>query len=231
MPSNLTEWDARHLATAQDPWPEPASIVQELLPILPLGPALDLACGAGRHSLLLARRPQRVTAIDGSSVALRILEERAFSMQLPVRRAEQIENLSDPAEPGISLVQADLEDVTLPASAFELILCFQYLQRSLFPQIEQALAPGGMLLFETFTKAQLEFSGGPHNPAFLLESGELRNAYPALDVLFYRELRAGQGIASLAAQKPRREGRQNAIVQSSTSLQTVVCNPLRGFVF
>jgi hypothetical protein len=57
------------------------------------------------------------------------------------------------------------------------------------------------LLFETFTRAQLEFNGGPRNPEYLLRSGELRNAFSGLRVLFYRELRAGQGIASLMAQK------------------------------
>jgi hypothetical protein len=57
------------------------------------------------------------------------------------------------------------------------------------------------VLFETFTRAQLDFAGGPRNPAHLLDLGELRNAFPRLAVLFYRELRAGQGIASLVARK------------------------------
>jgi len=68
--------------------------------------------------------------------------------------------------------------------------------------IQDALLPGGMVVFETYTRAQMEFAHGPHNPAFLLETGELRNAFPSLDLVFYRELRAGQGIASLVAQKP-----------------------------
>ena len=61
-----------------------------------------------------------------------------------------------------------------------------------------------MLLFETFTMAQLNYSGGPRNPAHLLALGELRTAFPELHVLFYRELNAGQGIASLVAQRPQR---------------------------
>jgi hypothetical protein len=60
-------------------------------------------------------------------------------------------------------------------------------------------------VFETFTRAQLSYSGGPHNPAYLLESGELRTAFPGLHTLFYRELNAGQGIASLVAQKPQKD--------------------------
>jgi tellurite methyltransferase len=76
------------------------------------------------------------------------------------------------------------------------------LQRSLFAGIERALRPGGMLLFETFTRAQMGLSGGPQNPEFLLENGELRGAFPTLKTIFYRELHAGKGIASLLAQRP-----------------------------
>ena len=98
-------------------------------------------------------------------------------------------------------MQADLEQARLPANAFSVILCVQYLQRSLFSQMERALLPSGVLLFETYTRAQLEFEGGPRNPEYLLEAGELRRAFPSLRVLFYRELRAGKGIASLIAEK------------------------------
>jgi tellurite methyltransferase len=89
-------------------------------------------------------------------------------------------------------------------AAFSLILCLRYLQRSHFQMMARVLKPGGMLLFETFTRAQLTYSGGPRNPAYLLESGELRTAFPELHLLFYRELNAGQGIASLVAQRPQK---------------------------
>jgi hypothetical protein len=99
------------------------------------------------------------------------------------------------------LWQADLEQVSLPSEVFSLVICVNYLQRSLFSQVERTLAPGGMLLFETHTVAQLDFAGGPRNPDYLLQLGELRTAFPSLRHLFYRELRAGKGIASLIAQK------------------------------
>jgi tellurite methyltransferase len=198
--ANSTEWDERHRAAATTPAPEPASFVQELLPLLPAGPALDLACGAGRHTLLLAARHQHVTAIDQSAVALDLIEERARAANLRAQRAPRIMAMVD-LQPGIHLVQADLEHITLPPNSFALILCVHYLQRSLFRQMERALALGGMLLFETFTRAQLEFEGGPKNPEYLLDRGELRTAFPALRLVFYRELRAGKGIASLLAQK------------------------------
>jgi tellurite methyltransferase len=198
--TNLSEWDARHRVAASDVAAEPASFVLELLPLLPLGPALDLACGTGRHTLLLAGRHQHVTAIDGSAVALDVIEDRARAASQPVRRVTSLRGVSA-SRLGIELVHADLEQATLPANFFALILCVHYLQRSLFVQIERALIPGGMLLFETYTRAQLHFAGGPKNPEYLLDNGELRSAFPSLRPLFYRELRAGKGIASLLAEK------------------------------
>ena len=199
----LSGWDARHRTAAQSVFAEPASFVRELLPLLPTGPALDLACGAGRHTLLLAARQQDVTAVDNSVAGLDILERRARAAGLAVSDVRNSDTIIA-SRHGIDLVRADLEGAILPADSFALVLCVQYLQRSLFGQIARSLAPGGMLLFETYTLAQLEFPGGPNNPEHLLEQGELRTAFPTLRLLFYRELRAGKGIASLIAQKPFR---------------------------
>jgi tellurite methyltransferase len=214
MPSRLAEWDVKHRAAAEEAAaPEPAAIVTELLPLLPPGPALDLACGTGRHTLLLASRCQGVTAVDGSEVALDILERRARMAEYTIRRVhEDPPSQSEGRAPkrgarrqvtatrrGIQLVHANLEQVRLASRAFSVILCVNYLQRSLFRQMEEALEPGGTLLLETYTRAQLEFGGGPKNPEYLLDCGELRTAFPGLQILFYRELRAGKGIASLLA--------------------------------
>ncbi len=201
MPSSQTDWDAKHRLAAEAPPSEPASIVRELLPLLPKGPALDIACGTGRHALLLAGRGQNVTAVDFSGLALDSLEARARDMHTPVRRTRSLSEPSRSLHGRIRLVREDLEHTEIPERSFDLILCIQYLQRSLFPQIARALRPGGVLLFETYTQPQLEFAGGPRNPSYLLETGELRKAFPELCVLFYRELRAGQGIASLVAKK------------------------------
>jgi tellurite methyltransferase len=207
-PSNLSskvaaDWDARHRAAAQSAFADPASFVRELLPLLPTGPALDLACGVGRHTLLLAARRQNVTAVDNSVAGLDILEQRARDAGLAVGHMRDSDTITASGH-GIDLIHANLERAVLPADCFALVLCVQYLQRSLFGQIARSLAPGGMLLFETYTRAQLEFPGGPKNPEHLLEHGELRTAFPTLRLLFYRELRAGAGIASLIAQKPLR---------------------------
>jgi SAM-dependent methyltransferase len=151
--------------------------------------------------LLLAARGQHVTAADWSSVALKTLEHRAHGMHAPVRHARSVNEVGRTSLRGIDLIQEDLEQSEIPEERYDLILCIQFLKRSLFPRMARALRPGGVLLFETYTRAQLEFAGGPRNPAYLLETGELRAAFPELCVLFYRELRAGQGIASLVAKK------------------------------
>jgi len=203
MPANVTEWDARHREARPDLSADAASIVSEWLPLLPAGQALDLACGTGRHTLLLAGRGQSVTAVDWSGTALDILEDRARRANLHVKRADRVP-LAHPPTRGIRLIQANLEDLQLPDASFSLVLCLQYLQRSLFSQMARALEPGGMLLFETFTQAQLNCAGGPRNAAYLLEPGELRTSFPELHVLFYRELYAGQGIASLVAERRQR---------------------------
>jgi SAM-dependent methyltransferase len=203
MPSSQSEWDAKYRLAEEDPPAEPAGILSELLPLLPVGRALDLACGSGRNALFLAERGRHVTAVDWSESGLRILEARAQGKTIPLRRIQKLEEAGRAKRAGIDLFHADLEKIHLPDHSYDVIVCIRYLQRSLFPRICRALRPGGMLLYETFTQAQLDFECGPKDPAHLLKPGELREAFPELCVLFYRELRAGQGIASLAAQKPR----------------------------
>jgi len=202
MPHSSSEWDQRHRDAATRSAVPPATIVCELLPLLPLGTALDVACGAGRHTRVLLPRRQSVVAVDYSRVALDGLEQELRAEHIAVLRSASRQIPENAPSHGVHVVECDLEHAVLPSAAFALILCVQYLQRTLFAQIERALRPGGMLLFETFTRAQLGRQGGPTNPAYLLEEGELRHAFPGLHVVFYRELRAEQGIASLLAQKP-----------------------------
>ena len=202
MPTSQPEWDAKHSVAANEAAEAPAGILIELGPLLPAGTALDLACGRGRNALFLAGQGRHVTAVDWSGAALDILEGRAKALEIPVRRIQRMDEAKTPTRAGVDLLQADLEAVALPVNRYSLILCVRYMQRSLFPQISRALRSGGMLLFETYTKAQLDFSGGPRDPAHLLNTGELRRAFPDLEVVFCRELRAEQGIASLAARKP-----------------------------
>ena len=200
MPHTSSQWDQRHRAAAGQT-AEPATIVAQLLPLLPQGTALDLACGLGRHALLLAARGQAVVAVDYSPVALDRLEQRARAARIEVQRSKCAALPKTAAKHGIHLVEADLEHAILPHDSFSVILCIQYVQRSLFPQVERALRSGGVLLFETYTSAPWQLPGGPKNPAYLLQEGELRDAFPNLHLIFYCELCAEKGVASLLAQQ------------------------------
>ncbi|MDZ4346948.1 MAG: hypothetical protein U1E51_31440, partial [Candidatus Binatia bacterium] len=92
----------------------------------------------------------------------------------------------DRVEGSISWQQADLEQIELPKTTYDLIVNFNYLQRSLIPQIKAALRPGGHAIFETYLTGQ-EILGHPKNPAYLLGHNELLEQFRDFRVLWYRE--------------------------------------------
>ena len=167
----------------------PSPFVLAHLPLAPPGPALDVACGTGRHALAVARRGRPVEAIDRSWPDCAALAACARDEALPVR-----------------VVCADLERQPLPVARYAVVVDTLYLDRALVPALLRALAPRGLLLFETFAAAQLA-TGHPRNPAFVLEPGELLRLTPGLEVLRYREgpVERDGGLvhlASLAARAP-----------------------------
>ncbi|MGZ8452680.1 MAG: class I SAM-dependent methyltransferase [Candidatus Binatia bacterium] len=135
------------------------------------GTALDIACGKGRNAIYLAQRGFAVTALDISAGAL--AEGR--------RRARQQDLLID-------WHLCDLEASALAPGAgdFDLIINFNYLQRSLFQPMRQAVKPGGHVIFETYLIDQAAV-GHPKNPDYLLRHNELLECFGDFRVLFYRE--------------------------------------------
>jgi SAM-dependent methyltransferase len=172
---------------------EPASPwLLDCASLLPAGGrALDVACGRGRHALLLAAAGFEVTACDHDREALTVLDARARKRGLSVLTRTIDLEARDP----------DLPD--LGSETFALVVVFRYLHRPLFPTLQQALAPGGVLVYETFTRAQAA-RGHPRNPRFLLEEGELSGLVAPLEVLRSEEgEREGACVARVVA---RREG-------------------------
>ena len=96
---------------------------------------------------------------------------------------------------------ADLTRHPLPPGRFDLIVVSRYLQRDLFRSIADTLKTGGVLLYETFTTAQLAHGVGPRSPDHLLLPGELRGAFADLEILFYEEVISPEAVARLAAKK------------------------------
>jgi hypothetical protein len=100
--------------------------------------------------------------------------------------------------------QIDLESpqADLGAEPFDLICVFRFLHRPLFSALKRAVKPGGLMIYSTYTTDQLAFEGGPRNPQFLLEPGELLREFAAWRVLRYEEEWRGRGTAALLARKP-----------------------------
>jgi tellurite methyltransferase len=165
---------------------EPARFLTENLEILPRGRALDVAMGRGRNAIHLAKMGFEVEGIDISSEAVHAALDRARSA-------------------GVSLQArvADLEgDYRIERGAYHVILCFNYLQRSLLPQIKEGLRVGGMVVYETFTVDQARF-GKPKNPDYLLKHNELLEMFRDLRCLRYREglTEKERAVASIIAEK------------------------------
>ena len=103
----------------------------------------------------------------------------------------------------MTAVAADLETghYSLGVDAFDVIVGVHYLHRPLFPTLTAALRPGGLLIYETFTRRQAG-RGKPTNPDFLLEEGELRRLAEPLEIVDYREgLFEEREVASVVARK------------------------------
>ncbi|MBE0431210.1 MAG: methyltransferase domain-containing protein [Dehalococcoidia bacterium] len=167
---------------------EPARFLAENIDLLPRGRALDIAMGSGRNAVYLAKMGFTVEGVDNSSEAI----EQALALA---------------REEGVS-IQTRVEDLNripyFEEEAYDLVICFRYLQRSLMPQMKNWVKPGGMLVYETFIVDQVQF-GRPRSPEHLLRHNELLHTFRDLRVLRYREgvFEGNKAVASMLAQKVR----------------------------
>ena len=132
---------------------------------------LDIGCGKGRHAVAAAELGADVVAIDDDADRLEAAHVRA-------------------AASGVSVTweRADLTTVSLPEKAFDVVMGFNYLDRSRMESFKEALKPGGHFVYETFLEGQLEFGWGPTSPEHLLKPGELIAMVEPFEVLFAREV-------------------------------------------
>ncbi len=168
MPTRLEEWDQRYRAGEQV-FETPAPLLVEFTRTLAPGSALDLACGPGRNALYLAERGWRVTALDGSLVAIELLRGKSQSIDA---RAVDLE--SGEFEP--------------QNEAYDLVLSCYYLQRSLIPAMQSALRPGGLLILI----AHLADVDQPRGTPTRAYPGELRASFADWRILYYREGEPGE---------------------------------------
>lgn len=186
----MPDWDKRY-RSGEHATKEPSPLLRTAIENLKPGRALDIACGVGRHAILLAQHAWHVTAVDSSRVAIEMLQQRAREAGVTVEARV-----------------ADLEsgEFHIEPRTYDLICVFYYLQRDLFPPIRAGVKPGGTVV------ATIHLNDGkqdvkPANPAFLLEPGELKQLFAAWEITYYREGESDEGghhhdTAYLIARKP-----------------------------
>ncbi len=131
--------------------------------LIPDGAILDVACGGGRNTRFFLSQGRRVTAIDRDVSGLADLAGRD----------------GRDGRGGLEAIEADLEvedgrPFPLLGRTFAGVVCTNYLHRPLLPALVAAVAPGGVLLYDTFTEGHELLGRPPRRPEFLLRPGELR---------------------------------------------------------
>lgn len=186
----MPDWDERY-RSGEHATKEPAPLLRTAIANLKPGRALDIACGVGRHAILLAEKGWQVTAVDSSRVGIEILRQRAREAGAAVEaRVADLESGEFQIEPG----------------TYDLICVFYYLQRDLFSPLRAGVKPGGTVVAAIHLNDGKE-DAKPSNPAFLLEPGELKQLFADWEITYYREGESDEGghhhdTAYLIARKP-----------------------------
>ena len=182
MENSDTNTDYEHMA--------PSLFLVENIDLLPHGRALDLAMGNGRNAVFMAKKGFQVEGIDISSREV----ERAMALA---------------RESGVEIMGrvADLEgDYHIEKDTYDVIACFNYLQRSIFKDIKKGLRSGGMIIYETFIVDQARF-GKPKDPDYLLKYNELLDLFRDFRCLRYHEgiFDDKKAVAGIIAEKRNKE--------------------------
>ena len=164
MQKDRKKWNEKYQTGSYSEDPSP--IVKQYCKLAPEGRALDIAAGIGRNALFLAKQGFEVDAVDISDKALETLSGR---------------------HPNLHPICADLDVFDIPENRYSLILNIRFLNRRLFPIIQEGLKPGGLLIFETYLDAPSEADSGTFCRDYLLRSNELLHAFLSLRILFYEE--------------------------------------------
>ena len=186
----INHWDRRYRSgerAAEDLDAAPTPLLVETARKLVPGKALDLACGTGRNALWLAGQGWRVTAVDGSPVAIETLRSRASERGMIVNtRVADLEHFEYQVEP----------------SSWDLIGICYYLQRDLFEPAKQGVAPGGILVSIVHITEPGEEPTGHR-----LRHGELERYFQGWEILHRREGRPNdtahqRSVAEIVARRP-----------------------------
>ncbi len=167
--SDRLRWNRRYQEGSYRARTHATPFLQEWLPRLPRGRALDVACGTGRNTLYLACNGYQVDGVDISSSALDSARAKPGGDQSAV-----------------TWIEADLDEFIPQTSGYDLIVVARFVNRLLMPRLAVALNANGALLYEHHIKSD-EPVDGPKDPDFRLAPGELRRWFQDLEIRFFEE--------------------------------------------
>jgi SAM-dependent methyltransferase len=205
-------WNERYSADEYVYGTEPNSFLAEHAGML-VGPVLSLAEGEGRNAVFLASLGLAVHAVDGSDVGLAKARALARSRSVTIRTEVADLGEFEPAESYYGSVVSI--SAHLPGSV----------RRRLYPLVERALKPGGIIILEAYSEAQrARDTGGPKDADMLMTMAKISEEFPTCEPILLRELdrevREGKyhtGVASVVQFIGRRKA-LNHSSRASTAL-------------
>ena len=190
--SKKDRWNKRYRALQK--LPQPNSTLIKFYKLAPLGRALDIACGAGQNAIFLLQKGFEVDAVDFSQEALKFIDKK------------------------IKTYCCDIKSFDFKKEYYDLIINFNFLERSIFSKIKMALKSNGILIFETFN-----YNKKDSNPNYLLTPNELLVFFNDLHILFYEEI--GERTI-LVARKQRYLPKKNPhVAQTLSTKRKFLCFP------
>ena len=169
--SNKERWNLKYEGTTYIYGKEPTAFLNEKLSLLKKGKALVLAMGEGRNAVYLAEHGFDVTGVDISAVGI-----------------EKCERLAEERGVVVNSVVANLTDYDMGSEQYDLITNFYFFDKSILPGVIDSLKPGGIFIFETYSRDHPKHSKfGPKNPDYLVKPNELLEIFKSLRILYYED--------------------------------------------
>lgn len=191
-----SKWDQRYTEDSHRKRDQPGEFISQWIDRIPVGNALDVACGLGQKSMFLAQAGFQVDAIDVSAIGLERAEEQALAQGLD-----------------INWIQHDLDQPYDFKQKYALIIVMWYVDLALIRRLCEHLVPGGYLLCEEHLACDNERGEfiGPKNANFRVAPNALREAVSDFDVRYYDEY---VGVSE-NHQEPGQEAAQKEVNKTS----------------
>lgn len=183
----MPTWDERFRSGDYPQDPDPSPILRRYIGACPDGRALDVATGTGRNAVFLAEEGYRVDGIDQSREGLRIARRNATDSGVAERT---------------NWIRADVPTYAFPEATYDVITISFYRAVDRFPDIKEALTPGGVLFVEHHLRSSDSLQSGPSSDRYRFAANELLHACLDLTVLYYDE-----------RTETRDDGRSGAVVR------------------